>query len=226
MAGTGTQRRRVSAASVIDYGAAIALAVLGLIGRAFAAHASGIGWIDIGSVLLLMVGGILLLVFLLFELYAWLDRKRTARLAESYPGAFIATVPTDPVLVAGADAFALQITGARTKLVASSYMALVADRQMVRFIRGWRRPHPVAEFPASVIERVEIGAAQSGARMIPTLDLICREGTVHGRISVHLMRFGRVVPRFLRDESLDAAVREFGVSTGSEIRPSVTEGTD
>jgi hypothetical protein len=212
--GTGTKRRRVSAASAIGYGAAIALGVLGLAGRAFAARASGISWIDIGSVLLLIVGGILLLIFLLFELYAWLDRMRTARLAESYPGAFIATVPTDPVLVAGADAFALQSTGSRTKLVASSYMALVADRQMVRFIRGWRRPHPVAEFPASVVERVEIGSAQAGARMIPTLDLICREGTTHGRISIHLMRFNRFVPRFLRGDSLDAAVRELSVAVG------------
>jgi uncharacterized BrkB/YihY/UPF0761 family membrane protein len=67
--------------------------------------------------LLLIVGGILLLVFLLFELYAWLDRKRTARLAESYPGAFIATTPTDPILVAGANTFALQSTGSRTKLL-------------------------------------------------------------------------------------------------------------
>jgi hypothetical protein len=224
--GTGTKRRRVSAASAIGYGAAIALGVLGLIGRAFAAHARGISWIDIVSVLLLMVGGILLLVFLLFELYAWLDRKRTARLAESYPDAFIATTPTDPILVAGANAFALQSTGARTKLVASSYMALVADRQTVRFIRGWRRPDPVAEFHASVIERVEIGSTQAGARMIPTLDLICREGTVQGRISVHLMRFNRFVPRFLRDESLDAAAREFSVAVGLKGRTSVAEGSD
>jgi hypothetical protein len=224
--GTGNERRRVSAASAIGYGAAIALGVLGLIGRAFAAHAGGIGWIDIGAVLVLIFGGVLLLVFLLFELYAWLDRKRTARLVAFYPGAFIATVPTDPILVAGADEFALQSTGRRTKLVASSYMALVADRQMVRFVRGWRRPHPVAEFPASVIERVEIGSTQAGARMVPTLDLICREGAVHGRISVHLMRFNRFVPRFLRDESLDAAAREFRVAVGITGRTSVADGSE
>jgi hypothetical protein len=105
-------------------------------------------------------------------------------------------------------------------------MALVADRQAVRFIRGWRRPHPVAEFPASVIERVEIGSTQAGARMIPTLDLICREGTAHGRISVHLMRFNRFVPRFLRDESLDAAIREFSVAVGVKGHTSVAEGSD
>lgn len=226
MTRTGTRRRRVSAASAIGYGSAIALGVLGLLGRAVAAHASGISWIDIASVLSLMVGGILLLVFLLFELYAWLDRKRTARLAESYPGAFIATVPTDPILVAGANAFALQSTGARTKLVASSYMALVADRQTVHFIRGWRRPHPVAEFPASAIERVEIGLAQAGARMIPTLDLICREGTVHGRISVHLMRFNRFVPRFLRDDPLEEAARDFGTVLGIDSRAPIAETTD
>ena len=48
-------------------------------------------------------------------------------LAESYPGAFTATIPTDPILVAGANAFALQSTGARTKLVASSYTAVWWD---------------------------------------------------------------------------------------------------
>lgn len=176
--------------------------------------------------LVVIVGGILLLVVLLFELYASLDRKRTALLVESYPGAFIATVPTDPVLVATADAFALQSTGVRTKLVPSSYMALVADRRTVRFIRGWRRPHSVAEFPASVVERVEIGSAQAGARMIPTLDLICREGTAHGRISIHLMRFNRWVPRFLRDESLDAAARDFRVSVGLDGRAPAAEAPD
>jgi hypothetical protein len=200
--------------------------VLGLVGRAFAAHARGISWFDVGSMLVVIVGGILLLVVLLFELYASLDRKRTARLAASYPGAFIATVPTDPVLVATADAFALQSTGVRTKLVPSSYMALVADRRTVRFIRGWRRPHSVAEFPASVVERVEIGSAQAGARMIPTLDLICREGAAHGRISIHLMRFNRWVPHFLRDESLDAAARDFRVSVGLDSRAPAAEAPD
>lgn len=220
---TGTRSRRISAAAAIGYGFLLALSLLGLVGRVLVAHDEGLDWLDILSMLALIVVGVLLLAFGLFRLYAVLDRRRTRRLGDTYPGAFIATVPTDPVLVSGADAFARESTGARTKLVASSYMALVADRGAVRFVRGWRRPHAVAEFPAAVIERVEIGSAQAGARIVPTLDLICRDGAAHGRISVHLMRFGPVVPRFLRDESLDAAAHAFAVAVGIDGRAPVRE---
>jgi hypothetical protein len=99
-------------------------------------------------------------------------------------------------------------------------MALVADREAVLFVRGWRRPQPVAEIPTRVIERVEIGSAPAGARVIPTLDLICRDGAVQGRISIHLMRFGRILPHFIRDQSLADAAHQLAIAAGNDGRTS------
>jgi hypothetical protein len=135
--------------------------------------------------------------------------------ARTYPNAFIATVATDPTLVSGPNALAHQLTGERTELVASTYMSVVADHEEIRFFRGSRKPRQVAAFASSVIERVELGSAQAGARVIPTLDLVCRAGAAQGRISMHLIRFGRIVPRFVRDDSLEDAVRRFSAAAGS-----------
>lgn len=90
--------------------------MLGLLGLVVAANAEGVSWVDAFSVLLLILCGILLLTFGLLQLYAWLNRNRAHRLTETYSGAFIAIVPTDPALVSGANAFARQSTGARTRL--------------------------------------------------------------------------------------------------------------
>jgi len=214
---TSPRPKRISTASAIGYTAALTLAVLGFVGRAFAAHAEGLSWFEVISGVSLIVGGVLLLVVLLFELYAWLIRVRTRTLAREYPGAFLATVPTDPALVESANAFAVASTGERTRLVPGSYMAIVGDRQEVRFVRGWRRPHVVARFPVEAIERIGIGSAQAGARIVPTLDLVCRDGQAHGRITVHLMTFRRGVPGFVRGEALDAEARRLGAATGIAV---------
>ena len=89
--------------SVIGYAAALSLAALGLVGRVLAAHAEGMSWIEVLSALALIVGGVLLLMVLLFELYALLIRRRTRTLAQSHPGAFIATAPPrdDPTITPG-----------------------------------------------------------------------------------------------------------------------------
>ncbi|MFE4470117.1 hypothetical protein ACFRFH_14995 [Leifsonia sp. NPDC056824] len=200
------RKRRVSPAAATAYGVAIAVALFGLVMRAVAAHADGFSWVDVVSVLGLIVAGCLGLMIVLFEWFAWLDRIRTRTLAEAHPNAFIVSVSTDPALVSSADAFALQSTGKRTRLVASAYMTLVADRDLIRFFRGAREPREVAAFRTSVVVGVEIGSAQTGARIVPTLDLVCTDGLVRGRITVHLMRFGRVLPRFVRDEQLERAV--------------------
>lgn len=71
-----------------------------------------------------------------------------------------------------------------------------------------------------MIERVEIGSAPAGARVIPTLDLICRDGAVQGRISIHLMRFGRILPHFIRDQSLADAAHQLAIAAGIDGRTS------
>jgi protein-S-isoprenylcysteine O-methyltransferase Ste14 len=80
---TRTQRRRISTASAIGYGAALTLGVLGLLGLVVAAHAEGVSWLDAFSVLLLIPCGILLLTFGLLQLYTWLSRNRAHRLNET-----------------------------------------------------------------------------------------------------------------------------------------------
>jgi ABC-type nickel/cobalt efflux system permease component RcnA len=214
---TSPRPRRIATSSAVGYGLALTLAVLGLVGRVALAHRQGASWFEVVSALFLILGGVLLLTVLLFELYGWLIRTRTRALTREHPGAFIATTPTDPALVASANAFALASTGERTRLVASSYMAIVADREAVRFVRGWRRPHVVAQFPAAVIERVEIGSAPAGVRMIPTVDLVCRDGQSHGRISAHIMAFRKGVPGFVRDQDLDEVARRLAAATGSAV---------
>jgi len=143
--------RHPRASSVIGYGSALLVAVLGLIARAVAAHNDGNSWLDVISVLLLIVAGVLALMFALFAMFAWLDRVRTRALARAYPTAYIAQVATDPTLARQANAFAQQSTGKRTQLVASTYLSLVADREEIRFFRGSRIPRQVAAFPSAVI---------------------------------------------------------------------------
>jgi hypothetical protein len=205
---------RPRAVSVIGYGLALGLAVLGLLARAVVAHDDGNSWVDVISVLLLIVVGILLLVFALFEMFAWFDRVRTRALRRLYSTAFIASVVTDPTLVSQVDAFAMQSTGKRTRLLPSAYVSIVADREEVRFFRGSRNPRQVAAFPSAVVRRVELGFSQSGARMVPSLDIVCEDGTAHGRLSVHLMRFGHVLPGFVRNDSLADAARRFRIASG------------
>jgi hypothetical protein len=72
--------RHPRASSVIGYGSALLVAVLGLIARAVAAHNDGNSWLDVISVLLLIVAGVLALMFALFAMFAWLDRVRTRAL--------------------------------------------------------------------------------------------------------------------------------------------------
>jgi hypothetical protein len=198
---------------VIVYGLALALAVLGLVARAVVAHEEGNNWVDVISVLLLIVAGTLLLVLALFEMFAWFDRVRTRALRHLYPTAFIASVVTDPTFVSQVDAFAMQSTGKRTRLLPSAYVSIVADREEVRFFRGSRNPRQVAAFPSAVVRRVELGSSQSGARMVPSLDIVCEDGTAHGRLSVHLMHFGRL-PGFLRNDTLTDAARRFRIASG------------
>jgi hypothetical protein len=196
--------RHPRATSVIGYSIALLVGVLGLVARAVAAHNEGNSWVDVISVLLLIVAG----------MFAWLDRVRTRALARAYPTAFIAQVATDPTLASQADAFALQSTGKRTRLVAGLYMSIVADREEIRFFRGSRNPRQVAAFPSAVVRRVELGSSQAGARMIPCIDIVCEDGTVHGRLSLHLIRFGHLLPGFLRNETLAGAAARLRTASG------------
>lgn len=211
---TDPDSRRPRTLPVIGYGLALAVAVLGLVARAVVAHDKGNSWVDVISVLLLIVAGILVLVVVLFKMFAWFDRVRTSALRCLYPTAFIASVVTDPTLVSQVDAFAMQSTGKRTRLLPSAYVSIVADREEVRFFRGSRNPRQVAAFPSAVVRRVELSSSQSGARMVPSLDIVCEGGAATGRLSVHLMRFGRLLPGFVRKESLADAARRFRIASG------------
>jgi hypothetical protein len=199
---------------VIGYSLALAVAVLGLVARAVVAHDEGNSWIDVISVLLLILAGSFVLLFALVEVFAWLDRVGTRALRRVYPTAFIAQVATDPTLVSQANAFAMQSTGKRTRLVPSAYMSIVADREEIRFFRGSRNPRQVAAFPTGVVRRVELDSSQAGARMVPCLNIVCEDGTAHGRLSVHLTRSGHFLPGFLRNDTLADAARRFRSASG------------
>ena len=58
------------------------MAVLGLVARVVVAHDEGNRWVDVISVLLLIVAGILVLLFALFEMFAWRGRVRTRALKD------------------------------------------------------------------------------------------------------------------------------------------------
>ncbi|NEN04713.1 hypothetical protein G3T36_02410 [Diaminobutyricibacter tongyongensis] len=201
---------------VVVYGLALGVAVLGLVARVVSAHDEGNSWLDVMGMLLIIGAGIVVLLFALSEMFAWLDRVRTRALRRLYPTAFIAEVATDSTLVSQADAFSMQSTGKRTRLRPSAYVSIVADREAVRFFRGSHNPRQVAAFRSAAVRRVELGSSQSGARMVPCLDIVFEDGTAHGRLSVHLMRFGRVLPGFVRNDSLADAVRGFRTASGVE----------
>ncbi|RDV45218.1 hypothetical protein DOE76_08110 [Leifsonia sp. ku-ls] len=213
---TGDDRPHRRNAAWIGYGVPLAAGVLGLTARAVTAHDRGTSWLDVLSALLIVFAGCLLFAVALIRMFAWQDRVRTRALRSLSPAAFIVTVATDPTLVSQVNRFSLESTGRRTRLIASAYVSLVADRGEVGFYRGSRKPRLVAAFPSSVVRRVELGSSQAGARMIPCLDLVCEDGAAHGRLSVHLIRFGPVLLGFLRDDSLADAARRFGEAVGIE----------
>jgi len=198
--------------ALVGYAALLAVAVLSLFGRLVAAHNQGNSWIDVLSVFGLMVVGILLFVLLLFVLFDWRNRVRVQTLSAMNPTAFVAIVATDPTLVSQVDEFAVKLTGRRSGVRVSSYETLVADRSSIRIFSGSRKPREVVSFPTSMLARTSIGSSQAGARMIPCLDVFLHDDKGITRLSIHLIRS---VPRFVRGEHLDAALKAFREVTAS-----------
>jgi hypothetical protein len=50
--------------------------------------------------------------------------------------------------------------------------------------------------------------------MIPCIEIFCDDGNARGRLSVHLIHFGRILPGFLRNEKLADAARKLGSAAG------------
>lgn len=205
---------RFDKGSLVGFVTLLAVAVLSLVGRLVVAHNQGNSWIDVVSVLGLIVVGVLLFILLLLGLFDWRNRVRARALSATNPAAFIGQVVTDPTLVRQVDKFAVKLTGHPSKVRESSYVTLVADRASIRIFNGSRKPREAVSFPTSTLVRVSIGSSQSGARFIPCLDLFLDNGAASARVSVHLIRTRHGVPRFVKADQLDAALKAFQSATG------------
>jgi hypothetical protein len=206
---------RFNKASLSRYVIALAVAAVVLVGKVVVAHDRGYSWVDILWVLSLIVIGTVLFLLLLFGLFDWRNSIRAQTLSATNPTAFVGQVVTDATLVRQVDEFAVKLTGHRSKVRVNSYVTLVADRSNIRIFSGSRRPREAVAFPTAMLVRASIGSSQSGARIVPCLDLVLQSGGASTILSVHFMRTNHSVPRFVRGERLDAALQAFRTATAS-----------
>ncbi|MCU1480107.1 MAG: hypothetical protein JWQ19_893 [Subtercola sp.] len=193
----------------------LALGIIGVAVRLIAAHNEGLGWLSIVSVAGLGVVGILLFTLVLFAFFDWRNTARARSLAEMYPSAYRADVVTDPTLVRQIDELSVRLYGRRSKVRQASYVTLVADTSSIRFFAGSRRPREQASFPTSMLHSTGIGESQSGARIVPSLELHLDNGDGGTTLNVHLFVTTFSVPRFVRGQRLIDAQRDIRASTGT-----------